>query len=95
MMKVVCRYNKYGYCIYGDKCHFRHVNVICVNDKCSVFECEKRHPVVCKYYINFKKCKFSNCAYSHDIKTDVNENDDRIKKMEKKLIERRKLMIKE
>ena len=32
---------------------------------CSVFECEKRNPVVCKYSMSFKRCKFSPCAFKH------------------------------
>ena len=54
MKTKLCRYNKYGYCKYGDDCHFRHINVMCVSEKCDVFECDKRHPIACKYFENFR-----------------------------------------
>ena len=84
MTNKICRYNKYGFCQYGDKCHFRHVNVICESKTCSVFDCEKRHPVICKFYANFKMCKFSPCAYKHE--TEVNELDKKIENVVKKTI---------
>ena len=85
MNQTVCRHNKYGHCKYGDKCHFRHVHVICVNEKCSDFECENRHPVVCNYYRNFKRCKYSNCSYKHESRNENVETDVRIRNMEKRL----------
>ena len=87
MKQNVCRFNKYGYCKFGDKCHFRHNNVICVTKKCSVFDCDKRHPVVCKYFMNFRKCKYSNCAFKHKNLNEVNNNDAKIKMIECKLNE--------
>ena len=87
MKQNVCRYNKYGYCKFGDKCQFRHNNALCVNKKCNVFDCEKRHPVVCKYFNNFKKCKFSNCAYKHEAANDGNEIGEKIKKLETRMNE--------
>ena len=85
MKDKVCRYNKYGFCKYGDKCHFRHENVVCVVKKCTVIDCDKRHPVTCKYYRNFKRCKYLYCAYKHEKESDVNENDERIEMIEVKL----------
>ena len=87
MRENVCRYNKYGYCMYGDKCHSRHVNVICVNSTCTVFDCENRHPVVCKFFRNFKRCKFSNCSYKHEIINEVKDIDVKFKTIETRLIE--------
>ena len=85
MKQNVCRFNKYGYCKFGDKCHFRHNNVICVTEKCSVFDCDKRHPVVCKYFLNFRRCKYQNCAFKHENLNEVSENDEKIKMIESKL----------
>ena len=82
MKDNMCRYNKYGFCKYGDKCHFRHENVVCVVKKCTVLDCDKRHPVTCKYYRNFKRCKYLYCAYKHEKESDVNENDERIEMIE-------------
>ena len=85
MKQNLCRFNKYGYCKFGDKCHFRHNNVICVTKKCSVFDCDKRHPVVCKYFMNFRRCKYPNCAFKHENVNEVNDSDDKIKMIESKL----------
>ena len=45
MKEQICRYNKFGYCKYGDKCHFRHINEKCVIKDCKIQDCEKRHTV--------------------------------------------------
>ena len=84
---VLCRYNKYGHCKYNDSCHFRHVNVICVTKECGVFDCDKRHPVVCNYFKNFKRCKFSPCSYNHRNIDVAEDTDDKIKNLESKLME--------
>ena len=86
--KNVCKFNKYGYCKYGDKCHFRHNNVMCVDKNCEVFDCEKRHPKLCKYFRDFKKCRFTTCAFKHDNQNDVNEDTvEKVKRLEKRLYE--------
>ena len=87
MKTKICRYNKFGYCRYADKCHFRHHNVICVNKKCNVFDCDMRHPVVCKYFINFKRCRFTSCAYKHNTVNDVDALVEKIGKVESRLTE--------
>ena len=66
---------------------FRHNGVLCVNKKCNVFDCEKRHPVICKYFKNFQKCRFTNCAYKHETVSDVNEIGERMKILETRMIE--------
>ena len=73
--------------LFGDKCHFRHVNIICVEQNCSVFDCEKRHPVICKYFRNFRRCKFSNCSYKHDTKNEANSTKEKIIVLETKVME--------
>ena len=49
---------------------FKHVTVVCDDDKCmKQHTCQKRHPRVCKYFINFGSCKLgSACAYAHQTK---------------------------
>ena len=84
---VLCRYNKYGHCKYCDKCHFRHVNVICVKQNCSVFDCENRHPVICKYFRNFRRCKFSNCSYKHLDNNEFNATEEKLRVLEAKVME--------
>ena len=95
MNQQICRYNKYGFCKYGDKSHFRHGNVMCVNKTCTVFQCELRHPVVCNYFRNFKRCKFSNCAYKHENVNDVKGTNEKIETIQTKLNEIEKKAINE
>ena len=87
MKQNVCRYNKYGYCKFCDKCKFKHNNVKCVDENCDVFNCEKRHPVACKYFRNFQKCRFPNCAFNHDIDTNEKKLDEKLKRLENKVKE--------
>ena len=87
MKTKICRYNKFGYCKYADKCNFKHNDVICVNKNCNVFECEMRHPVMCRHFTNFRKCKFTNCAYKHSCVFDNDEITAKIETVENKLTE--------
>ena len=65
---TICLHNKFGFCKHGDKCHKEHIAEICQNDRCNVNECKKRHPKGCRYYQQYKRCKFGDfCAFSHDI----------------------------
>ena len=62
----VCKRNKFGYCKYGDMCRNMHVDQKCENPSCDVSMCIQRHPVRCKFYHKFNRCKFDPCKYSHD-----------------------------
>ena len=62
----VCHYFKFGYCKHADHCRRRHIREKCENKDCDARTCEKRHPIECKYYRDFKRCKFgSYCLYEH------------------------------
>ena len=53
-------------CMHGDKCRYRHVDVLCVDKDCNVFKCEKRHPKICNYFRDFGQCKLTTfCRYKH------------------------------
>ena len=88
----VCRKNKYGYCKYGDLCQFKHVKEICNDSNCNVFDCDKRHPRICRWFGEFGKCKFTSfCKYKHEkIKTfeellsEITQNEIRLKDVNKK-----------
>ena len=70
-VKNICRRNKYGYCKYGNFCHFRHEKLICIDSTCNIFSCEKRHPKICDWYQQYGRCKFTSfCKFKH-----VNTND--------------------
>ena len=76
----VCKRNKYGYCRYGDTCHFRHEMKICIENNCNIFDCEKRHPRVCRWYQEYGRCKFTTfCKFRH---IDIKSFEDIVIKME-------------
>ena len=68
----VCRYFKFGYCKFIDKCRFLHVTELCANPSCEIKSCNLRHPKVCKFFRDFRRCKFSDwCLFKH---TEDNNN---------------------
>ena len=67
MIENICKYNKFGFCKFGDKCQFRHINDLCLIKNCNVGACENRHPKLCYYQKNYGRCKFTTfCKYSHE-----------------------------
>ena len=65
-MDKICNRNKFGYCKYKRQCQLTRYNTICENQQCTVSKCEeKKHPKECLWYRDFKRCKFSDCAYNH------------------------------
>ena len=60
----VCFRFKFGFCKFKEKCVYRHVTLVCDDHKCDVSQCEKRHPKICKFYRDYKRCKFTiGCMY--------------------------------
>ena len=67
MERNICKHFMYGYCKLKDHCPKQHIDVMCPTYR----ECDDngyvlRHPKMCKYFAQNKKCKFERCAYSHD-----------------------------
>ena len=62
----VCSFFKYGYCKHGEFCRRYHEKTICDKQTCDVFSCTFRHPVICKFYKEYKRCKFNPCSYKHE-----------------------------
>ena len=60
-----CKYNKFGHCKFQNTCRHKHVNTVCRSENCDVALCEKRHPKLCRYFLNYGRCKFDPCSYSH------------------------------
>ena len=53
---------------------------MCDDYKCDVSKCEKRHPKICRFYRDYKRCKFTvGCMYKHENQFELFE------KIEKKL----------
>ena len=62
----VCRHFKFGFCKYGNTCKFQHNEAICDKSDCSVQDCPLRHPVSCRFYGDYQRCKFGSLsAYRH------------------------------
>ena len=66
MDALVCKHFKFGHCKFRLHCRYRHVDVLCEDSSCDINTCEKRHPMICKFYYNYGRCKFSPCSYKHD-----------------------------
>ena len=69
----VCRYFKFGFCKYLEKCRFVHVTEICENPECDAARsCSLRHPRICKFYRDYKRCKFGEwCCFKHVEKNEI------------------------
>ena len=75
-----CYHHNRGYCSFGDKCRYQHFSEVCDKNICREKECEKRHPVICRYKDDCKFFKFNHCAFKHiDIKRDVASKDLEVK----------------
>ena len=84
----VCRYHKFGFCKYTEKWRFPYVKEECENKECEVRSCNLRHPEICSYYRDYRRCKFGEwCSFKHVEKTEINkdvfEKLDRLEKLVK------------
>ena len=62
----ICKYNKFGYCKYGNKCFKKHENKVCEKENCEVKFCPLRHPRKCRFFMEYNYCKFGTfCRYKH------------------------------
>ena len=62
----VCRYFKFGYCKFTDKCKYMHVKELCRNSSCEIKCCNLRHPKICKFFRDYNRCKFGEwCCFKH------------------------------
>ena len=67
--KTICQFSKFGHCRFSVNCRLLHVKEICESESCETSKCPKRHPKACKFYAEYRRCKFGDyCSYSHDIK---------------------------
>ena len=67
----VCFFNKYGFCKNGNRCWKKHVKEICEKKECNGDGCMKKHPHECKYFRDYRRCKFSEfCAFDHTVHED-------------------------
>ena len=62
----LCLYNKYGHCKFTVTCCHLHTKEICENPNCETEKCFQRHPRKCKFFEEFRRCKFGNfCSFFH------------------------------
>ena len=86
--EFLCRRNKFGYCRYGDKCRKKHINEICAERTCEVFNCEKRHPKICTFKRDYGYCKFAEyCRFNHDKPKEIVAVDEKISEIENRIKE--------
>ena len=94
-MAAVCQYNKFGHCKFQRLCRNHHIDVICNDSNCDVINCNNRHPMKCKYYQNFQRCKFSQCSYKHEEWKKVTNGADEAMKILENSIEKKVSEIEE
>ena len=82
MEAVICRHFKFGYCKFGARCQFKHVNQECENSSCDISSCDKRHPIICRFYSNFGRCKFSPCSYKHESRPSIGALENKLNDIE-------------
>ena len=64
---IVCKFYKFGFCKFGDRCRYHHENTVCADDDCTIHHCSYRHPRACRFYQEYGRCKFGiYCQFSHN-----------------------------
>ena len=81
MEDEVCIYQKYGFCKYKSNCLKRHLDKECkdLNNCKSKKSCNKRHPKLCKRYLQQNNCSLGDtCEYLHKEK-EINQEEEKLK----------------
>ena len=83
MSDKICQYEKYGICKLKKECPNYHPTLVCDDEKCTIKQCRKRHPVTCRY-ASVGVCQFGNsCKFDHRIMDDLKSHKDKIIQMER------------
>ena len=95
----VCKFNKYGFCKYKERCIKVHINENCDDNSCDDLNCNSRHPKECRYYRKYQRCKFDPCKYLHreknideiiktkkDIDLKIKMIDDKLEELDDKIV---------
>ena len=62
----VCSYEKFGFCMKREECEDFHPTENCVDVKCSIVNCKRRHPQPCRFFGTQNGCRFgSSCKFDH------------------------------
>ena len=70
---TICLFNKFGYCKFRERCRKHHNKEICIKNACEILSCSQRHPMICKFFRKYGRCKFSPCAFKHEIELPGND----------------------
>ena len=88
----ICKFNQSGFCKFQSHCRKQHIMDICKNIECGMVTCIHRHPRVCRYFINFGRCKFNeSCAFLHKSDDKVSE----LRREQEKEVEKLRQEVKE
>ena len=70
---------------------FLHVDERCENSTCEIRSCNLRHPRKCKWFREYRRCKFGEwCSFDH---VDSIDNEDSIKEIFEKLENLTKIIL--
>ena len=86
---TICLFNKFGYCKFRERCRKHHINEICIQNTCEILSCSQRHPKICKFFRKYRRCKFSPCAFKHEIELPGNDHekiDKEVKELSEKVL---------
>ena len=79
----ICIYENFGMCNRKTECSFIHPTVVCEDDLCKITNCNKRHPLPCKFMMYFGSCKFGlECKFDHNKTKKMEGIDQKIKSLE-------------
>ena len=73
--------NKYGFCVYSEKCRRYQENTICERSQCER-ECQQRHPKICNSFLSQDLGFYKRMV---QISHNVHKNNEDVKKLEDKL----------
>ena len=65
-VQKVCSYEKFGFCMKREEYEDFHPTENCVDVKCSIVNCKRRHPQPCRFFGTQNGCRFgSSCKFDH------------------------------
>ena len=94
-MESLCKYNKFGFCKFGNKCRKQHVEKCCDVTNCENKSCVNRHPKMCRYFSIYRRCKFGDfCMFKHAVESSESSLENKINVLEEAL-EKNKIEIRD
>ena len=72
--KLKCVFYNTGYCKHGEDCTKHHPDKVCEDIDCIDENCDKRHPIPCKFGRRCRHKRKNTCLYSHVTTVPDHEN---------------------